>query len=263
MMRTILVMQRSFYSILAGATAVAVLWAGCGDDGDATPPPGTGGTGGSPTTSNGGTMVPTTGPSMTSTGGSGGTGPGDVCNPVTNRGCDTVGNEACDTDFQDNAFSCFPPPNTNAACAVCGQNDGYCEPTFTCYEGRCAKYCCDDGDCSEDSYCDKEYLEDFPGSVGLCFKDASGGSGGSGGGGSGGSGGAGGSGGTGGAGGAAGEGGEAGAGGDAPGGLDCNAPMPSPSMGACVPGWDAGGAGGAGGSGGAGGAGGSGGEGGT
>jgi hypothetical protein len=148
------------------------------------------------------------------------------CNPVTNEGCDTAGNEACDVNFTAKVFQCYGPPNQGEPCAPCGEDEGWCQPSFGCLDGRCAKLCCEDADCGPEAACDHTiYSQIGNGEVGACV-------GGAGGGGAGG--------------GAAG----------AAGGTACDGiPSEPPSKGACVPGY--GGSGGAGGSAGSGGAGGS------
>jgi hypothetical protein len=75
------------------------------------------------------------------------------CNPVTNAGCATMAGAAC--DISGNGFSCKPPPNIMNVCGVCGGPDsGSCRGGQTCI-GKCARYCCDEGDCNG----------------GICFKD--------------------------------------------------------------------------------------------
>jgi len=137
---------------------------------------------------------------------------GVPCNPVTNDGCDAIALEVCDFDPQNSVFKCWPPPNTQMLCQECPTADfALCGPGLTCepfhVTNTCSKYCCDDGDCSADSYCHKD-ADDFPmhpaeAPVGVCLQKypvtGTGGAGGAGGGGTGGAGGAGGA--TGGAGG--------------------------------------------------------------
>ncbi len=118
------------------------------------------------------------------TGGMGGhpSPPPYACNPVTNEGCDTAGNEACDVDTQHHSFRCYGPPNPNALCASCGDAHGWCQPTLTCLwnlvseQGRCAKFCCDDGDCGPEGICDHQLLQGYAGGeVGLCMPSSNGG----------------------------------------------------------------------------------------
>ncbi|MDW8250447.1 MAG: hypothetical protein RMJ98_14215 [Myxococcales bacterium] len=54
-------------------------------------------------------------------------------------------------------------------CSVCGQNDSnYCQSGFTCIQGQCQAYCCDDGDCNG-GICDKQkILGPGKGVVGIC-----------------------------------------------------------------------------------------------
>ncbi|HHH29620.1 MAG TPA: hypothetical protein ENK57_14915 [Polyangiaceae bacterium] len=153
------------------------------------------------------------------------------CNPITNDGCDEAAGQACDVNYGTYRFQCFDGPNEVALCESCGQADGFCAPGSTCFGGDCARFCCDDDDCSPDSACDHAPLEDFGmGEVGLCLRKPAMGTGGAGGG----------NGGAGGAGGAA----LGGAGGTSAGGaggtdphptIDCQPPSPPPSGGACVP----------------------------
>jgi hypothetical protein len=90
-----------------------------------------------------------------------------TCNPVTNAGCGDAG-AACDLD-QDGVFVCFPGPTPAPLCASCSNENGpYCSGTSHCLEqgggGRCARYCCDDGDCGA-GVCD---MGSLPGGVGVC-----------------------------------------------------------------------------------------------
>jgi hypothetical protein len=124
------------------------------------------------------------------------------CNPITNEGCDTASGAACDAN-QKGGFSCFAPPNDVAICGTCDASAGpFCKGTSTCYDGKCAKYCCDDTDCGPSGKCDLTvYPNNGGGKAGACI-DGGGGTGGAGGGGGAGGSGTGGSGaGTGGAGG--------------------------------------------------------------
>ncbi|MEZ4301708.1 MAG: hypothetical protein R3B70_42630, partial [Polyangiaceae bacterium] len=67
------------------------------------------------------------------------------CNPVTNEGCDTAAGEACDVSAD--GFVCYPDGNTQSLCDECGvTGSDYCLGGMTCV-GKCAKFCCDDGDC--------------------------------------------------------------------------------------------------------------------
>jgi hypothetical protein len=80
-----------------------------------------------------------------------------ACNPVTNEGCDLSAGEACDWDA--GGFHCFAPPNDRGLCDACGDGEGFCAPGSSCFRsvgissegvairGRCARTCCDDGDC--------------------------------------------------------------------------------------------------------------------
>jgi hypothetical protein len=43
---------------------------------------------------------------------------------------------------------CFPPPNDATICQDCDNKDGpFCGAGMGCAMAKCAKYCCDDGDC--------------------------------------------------------------------------------------------------------------------
>lgn len=92
---------------------------------------------------------------------------GDVkCNPVTNAPCKTAAGEACDLNDQD-VFTCFPAPNTEALCAACDNQTTFCQAGLTCVgDGKCARYCCDDSDCGAGK-CDKGALE-LPSDLGVC-----------------------------------------------------------------------------------------------
>jgi hypothetical protein len=221
-------MRRSLTTLLFGLAIGALVWSGC--DGDETAYGSvvtvgvTSGIGPGPSPGS----VTVTSSSSVSSSSTGGAGP---CNPVNNDGCRA--DEACDTNFTDKTFQCYPPPNDNDVCAACGQQQGWCKATYTCVEGYCAKYCCDDGDCDAEGYCDKTLFVDFEGGpVGVCLIGM----------------------------------GLGGSAGSPDATHDCSPPFPSPSDGICFLGsggaGGAGGAGGGGGSGGGGGAGGSGGAGG-
>jgi hypothetical protein len=72
------------------------------------------------------------------------------CNPVTNAGC--MPGSACDLSADPNGqttFACYAPPpaNTAAICGACDDKTTACLGGSTCFDGQCAKYCCDDGDC--------------------------------------------------------------------------------------------------------------------
>jgi hypothetical protein len=94
------------------------------------------------------------------------------CNPITNDGCNFAdAGEAC--DFAQNGFKCYnAPPNTAALCASCDvQNGPACLPTETCVPtptgDKCARYCCDDTDCTPGK-CDKTTFQSDP--IGFCVK---------------------------------------------------------------------------------------------
>ena len=89
------------------------------------------------------------------------------CNPISNEACDTAGGYACDRNTE-GGYECFGPPNAVTLCEPCGPQ-AFCLPTLTCLEspdgtGRCAKFCCDDGDCGS-GVCDLAALGD---GVGVC-----------------------------------------------------------------------------------------------
>ena len=75
------------------------------------------------------------------------------CNPITNDGCDAGAGEAC--DYSQTGFICYPEPNTLALCADCTGGTDFCAGGTTCAtDGKCAKFCCDDGDCTAGSTCE-------------------------------------------------------------------------------------------------------------
>jgi hypothetical protein len=92
----------------------------------------------------------------------------DACNPVTNQGC--TGKDAC--DFDGASFQCQPPPNNAPTCGMCGEGSGpYCKAGNTCaVQGatKCARYCCDDGDCAGGK-CDMTALGAVGLKVGVCL----------------------------------------------------------------------------------------------
>ena len=85
-----------------------------------------------------------------------------ACNPVTSAEC-TGSGDAC--DVTSNAYTCLPADGV-ALCGDCDENAGpFCGPTMTCLPtGKCARFCCDDGDCGT-GVCDMSML---PGGVGVC-----------------------------------------------------------------------------------------------
>lgn len=79
------------------------------------------------------------------------------CNPVTSTGCEDAGVGAtCDLGDDGkggSAFVCFPPPNDVALCGTCDNSSGpFCKPTMHCAPTAtgfgCARFCCDDTDCT-------------------------------------------------------------------------------------------------------------------
>jgi hypothetical protein len=97
-----------------------------------------------------------------------------ACNPVTSAECTNPG-ESC--DLTDKGYICYGGDNTAKVCEPCGQNNKYCSPGFTCIQGQCAAYCCDDGDCGG-GICDKTMTL---AGAGVCLSSGVGGQGGAGG----------------------------------------------------------------------------------
>ena len=102
---------------------------------------------------------------------------GFACNPITNSGCQTDAGEAC--DFTQNGFKCYgaPPPNTQALCATCDDQNTACLPGSTCVpvdstgnNSQCAKFCCNDNDCTG-GHCDNTTLSNGQATpFGFCVK---------------------------------------------------------------------------------------------
>jgi hypothetical protein len=91
------------------------------------------------------------------------------CNPVTNGGCTEPG-AVCDFDAYTVGYSCFPPPNDVGLCGACDYATGvFCGAGTHCAypSQKCAKTCCDDGDCGTGT-CDKTTLG-LPSGVGVCM----------------------------------------------------------------------------------------------
>ncbi len=92
------------------------------------------------------------------------------CNPVTNAPCAT--GEACDASNM-GTFECFPPPNDGKLCGACDNSKGpFCGGGLGCAQKKCAKYCCDDGDCGTGGKCTKSDANGpfWPGvNVGICL----------------------------------------------------------------------------------------------
>jgi hypothetical protein len=117
-----------------------------------------------------------------------------ACNPITNDKCDTAGGQAC--DYGMSGMSCYPAPNTQAVCAECGlsQQGPWCQGGMTCLfdQQQCAKFCCNDQDCSSNGRCDMAALEEAIGNgasfgvMGICVEGGGGAGGGGGMGGAGG-----------------------------------------------------------------------------
>lgn len=104
-----------------------------------------------------------------------------TCNPVTGMPCDTGNGHACDFNFQNSSLVCYAPPNTKKTCEVCGTDpNSYCSPGNTCVGGQCARFCCDDNDCSATGKCEPAALEglsvgfSFGGKIGVCVSTATG-----------------------------------------------------------------------------------------
>jgi len=170
---------------------------------------GTGGAGGGTTSSSGGPggMGGMSGAGGMSTGGAGGTGVGGqggsppplkvdcqapsgsnsmgscvqtegpyACNPITNAPCNSAGNHACILN-QNGGLECDDPPHTELLCWDCSQ--AQCAFAYTCVEdadgiSKCAKFCCNNSDCSANGHCD---LAVFNAPFGICVEGAGGGSG--------------------------------------------------------------------------------------
>jgi len=167
-------MKKLFLATLT-ATTLLGLWSGCfvakgntGTKGTSSSSAGTGGTMGSSSATSSGVGNAGTG-GVSGTGGFGVGGFGGVpvidvvCNPVTNAGCS--GGDACQPTVNGGltGFACFPGPNTVADCSSCdpsGQTPPFCAPGSLCQPTddlgtvwECARYCCDDADCSVLGHC--------------------------------------------------------------------------------------------------------------
>ncbi len=70
-----------------------------------------------------------------------------ACNPITASPCAVDQGESC--DIGPNGFTCFASDNAQALCQSCDNKGGpFCGATLTCLsDGKCTRYCCDDGDC--------------------------------------------------------------------------------------------------------------------
>jgi hypothetical protein len=94
--------------------------------------------------------------------------PHSTCNPVTNAGCPS--GTACDLPAG-TFYECLPLLGAaTPLCGVCGPNFTVCGPTETCVpqsvgSNKCARYCCDDGDCGGGGKCDPSLGTD---GVGIC-----------------------------------------------------------------------------------------------
>lgn len=93
------------------------------------------------------------------------------CNPVTNEGCNTEAGEACDVSLE--GFECYPAPGMLEVCSACGAGAG-CGAGLMCLSGdsanvadRCARWCCDDGDCGS-GRCDRSFVPQGGGAIGVC-----------------------------------------------------------------------------------------------
>lgn len=97
---------------------------------------------------------------------------GAACNPVSGEPCDTANGEACDVNANGDGFQCWGSVNDTPICGECDAAAGpYCEPGMTCLsDAACARYCCDDGDCSDGGRCDKARQGLDP-DIGVCVKD--------------------------------------------------------------------------------------------
>jgi hypothetical protein len=84
--------------------------------------------------------------------------------------------EACDLGdgFFDPIYTCLPRSAPAMLCGSCDNHAGpFCAGTTYCLtdtmglNGKCARYCCDDGDCGGGK-CDQSNVP-VPGTVGLCM----------------------------------------------------------------------------------------------
>lgn len=93
-----------------------------------------------------------------------------ACNPVTQEGCDAANGEACDVQTSGGAlgFQCYKGTNTAKLCGDCdGVNGPFCAPGTSCDGGGCARFCCDDTDCSPGATCTKTAFQpDY--AIGVC-----------------------------------------------------------------------------------------------
>jgi hypothetical protein len=98
------------------------------------------------------------------------------CNPITAAPCKVDAGESC--DFGQPDFQCYPapPPNTQALCAACDDQNTACLPGSTCVpvdqngNSKCAKFCCDDNDCTG-GHCDNTTLSQGQATpFGFCVK---------------------------------------------------------------------------------------------
>ena len=159
---------------VGGLFAAAVV--GCGDDTAVVG--GAGGTASVSTASSSKASGSVTHASVSA--GEGGTGGAAAvaCNPVTGAPC--TGGQACDLN-QDQAYTCFDPPNTQALCETCDPGSGpYCENGLHCFDdgsgtGKCMKFCCSNDDCGGGT-CDTTQYGDP--AIGLCGDPGGGGAGG-------------------------------------------------------------------------------------
>ncbi len=85
------------------------------------------------------------------------------CNPVISGGCKM--GESCDRSAT--GYACYSSVNIESVCDACDANKNLnCRPGHTCLSGKCARYCCDDGDCSQDGSC--QYKDEF--GIGVCAR---------------------------------------------------------------------------------------------
>jgi hypothetical protein len=110
---------------------------------------------------------------------------GFACNPVKVEKCSGADANSCDPDQAigvcdegegvepgERGFVCYCPPQKRTLGQSCGAADGFCLEGLDCYNwtDTCAKYCCDDGDCSADARCAKEPGALWgKGKVGVCL----------------------------------------------------------------------------------------------
>lgn len=105
-----------------------------------------------------------------------------LCNPVTGEGCNAAAGESCAL-ASSGEYKCLSGSHDKGICEPCGPDVGFCDSGMICAMGisglRCARFCCNDGDCGAGAKCTQ--YADLMGEIGLCITLA--GAGGAGGGG--------------------------------------------------------------------------------